>query len=111
MGDSPAATSPALGVCAVFGGSGWTGSYLVGQLVGLSRAEGSNVEVHSVDIVPPRCADLAALHEGEHGFHVCDLSDSEAVSGTLRACPRGVDPQHTRTGPLAVLTCPPPTHP
>ena len=72
-----------LGVCVVVGGSGWTGSYIVSQLVKY-RQECQLVdksicfEIHSLDIVSPADA-LVGLHEGEDSFHECDISDEASV--------------------------------
>lgn len=72
-----------LGTCIVFGGSGWTGSFLVSQLVKLSYLEcNADMKVYSVDITPPS-ESLQKLHEGETSFEYCDITDKVAVQSLL----------------------------
>lgn len=71
------------GVCVVVGGSGWTGSHLVGQLVRYrdlctARNNSCNFKVHSIDIVPPS-EEFKNLHAGEDSFILCDISNEAAV--------------------------------
>ena len=62
----------------VIGGSGWTGSFLVSQLVKLAQTPNSDMRVHSVDIrLPP--STLKKLHEGETSFELCDITDKEST--------------------------------
>mmetsp|Transcript_16038 Transcript_16038/g.26903 ORF Transcript_16038/g.26903 Transcript_16038/m.26903 type:complete len:381 (+) Transcript_16038:45-1187(+) len=69
-----------LGICLVIGGSGWTGSNLVSQLVQLrDDSHTATFAVHSLDIVPPSHA-FQNLHIGEDSFIRCDITDAEAVN-------------------------------
>ena len=71
-----------LGVCLVVGGSGWTGSFLVGLLSALSDSLGIE-EVHSADLCDPS-VELCGLHKSAQ-HHYCDVSDGVQVSILIRS--------------------------
>ena len=76
--------SLSLGVCLVVGGSGWTGSNLVAQLIRY-RDECQSVDtsfyfdIHSLDIIPPSSPLFQRLHVGEDSFISCDISEAKEV--------------------------------
>lgn len=79
-----------LGTCLVFGGSGWTGSFLVSQLIKLSQESDSNFAVVSADILQP-INSLRILHQGESEFAYCDITDENCVHNLIaRIKPRTI---------------------
>ena len=70
------------GDCVVFGGCGWTGSFLVATLRRLSASLGIRA-VYAVDIRPPS-APLQHLHEGVE-YRCCDIADVADVNRVLNA--------------------------
>lgn len=80
--DRRASDTECLGICVVIGGSGWTGSHLVSQLVNcrddINCSSAAATAVHSLDIVAPS-ADFQSLHAGEDSFIQCDITDAAAL--------------------------------
>jgi nucleoside-diphosphate-sugar epimerase len=80
----------ALGSCLVIGGGGWTGSYIVNQLLQQAQEYDRSIVVHVMDImVPTSRKELSQLHEhiaSPDGFvsvrncivyHQCDITNSD----------------------------------
>lgn len=88
-----------LKTCLVIGGGGWTGSYIVNQLLQEAHEYDTSIIVHVMDIVVPTSRmDLHELHQkfvDENGvvisvcdkiiYHQCDITNSDDVVAKLEA--------------------------
>lgn len=86
-----------LNICLVIGGSGWTGSYIVNQLLQEAKEYDTSIEVHVMDIeVPVSREELRNLHEeiitpngpvsiaNKITYHQCDITNSEEVVDKIK---------------------------
>lgn len=68
------------GVCLVVGGSGWLGSYLLDQLITISKNH-STISIHSIDVNSPP----EFLDRNFFSFHNCDISRENEIYNLIKS--------------------------